>query len=129
MIKPESISIRTSSNIPSKDVVRVSNPEGGRCLVSVEEREGADSGDTEVILKQVVGLNTILNEEVVSLAQVSHILLDSKEVDTMNGDCSIEGVMNGITNHKGGVDIANHVEVDGISTKIECLTSIGYLNV
>lgn len=50
-------------------------------------------------------------------------------MDSMHGDSSVVTLMDGHTFHVRVVDCTNHMEMNGISTKLEGLTDICQLNV
>ena len=56
---------------------------------------------------------------------ISDIVLNAKVMNTVNGHSSVEGVMNCIVTHVGGMHRANHVEMDWIRSKYKSLTDVG----
>ena len=85
---PHSVEV-SSGGVVSSDVVGgVGDPEGGRGSVGLEHSGGLDCADGQVVPDDVVGLDAILDEEVVSLDIVSDIVFDSQVVHSVDGDDS-----------------------------------------
>ncbi len=115
--------------IAHEDVVRVGDPETCWGLVGVEERERLLSLDSKIVLQQVVCLNAILNEERVAHCVIGNVVCHSQVPDMMNCNSSVVSVVDRVSVYIGVVDCANHVEVDGISSKLERLANILKLDV
>jgi len=128
-IEPETVSFGTSTNVVSPDIVGVGDPETSGGLIGVQERFRGSGVDDEVVFDDVVGFNTIFNEDSVSLNPVSNVLLDSQEVDTVDSDGSVVGVMDGVTNNKRLNDVTDQMVMDGISTQIVSLTGLSNFSV
>jgi hypothetical protein len=62
-----------------------------------------------------VSLYAVLNEEVMALHSITHIVLDSKIVNSMDGDNSGIGLMNCITPCERSRDVSCHMEMYAIS--------------
>jgi hypothetical protein len=128
-IEPETVSVRTSTMVSSPDVVGVGNPETSGGLISVEKGLRRHGVHDQIVFDQIVGFNTVLNENGVTLHSVSNIVLDLQVMDTVNGDGSVVSVMDGITIDVRVVDITDQMVMDGISTKVESLTRLSDLSV
>ena len=126
---PVTIAIRTSSMVISELVIRMSNPEGGRSLISIDKGEGGLSLDDQVAIDQTLGLSSILDEDGMTHGVVSHIVLYLEIVYSMESNCTIVGLMNGIVASVGLVYSADHVEVDRIPTQTKCLACIPHLDI
>lgn len=59
---------------------------------------------------------------------VSHIALYQEVMNPMSSDGSVEGVVDGTVSHVGPIHTATQVEVDGIATQTECLSTLTHFN-
>ena len=59
---------------------------------------------------------------------IGNIVLNPQEVHTVDGDSSVEGVMDSVITHVRRVHSADHMEVNGIGAKDEGLADIGEFN-
>jgi hypothetical protein len=122
-VEPEVTVVRSCGMVSDVDVVRICDPVRSRHLISVQHTEGRESTDSEIPENLVLGLNTVFHEVRVTSNVVRDILDDSEIMDTMHGDSSVVGVMNGVTLHVGLGDSSNHMEMDWISSHTRCLTA------
>jgi len=113
---PVTIAIRTSSVVISELVIRMSNPEGGRSLISIDKGEGGLSLDDQVAIDQTLGLSSILDEDGMTYGVVSHIVLYLEVVYSVESNCTIVGLMNGIVASVGLVYSTDHVEMNRVAT-------------
>ena len=127
-IIPVGITIRSSSMVVSDDVIGCSDPHGSWGLISVEQTPRTANIDDQVVFDQILGLDGILDEDGVTHSVVSNVVLDTEVVHTVDGDSSVESVMDGVIAHVRVVDSANHVEMNWIRAKNEGLTNIEKLN-
>jgi hypothetical protein len=79
-----------------------------------------------------VSLNTILNEEVMALYSITHVVFDSKVVNSMNSDDSCIGLMNCITPRERIGNCSCHVVMNAITPwylwlPAKCELSVGNL--
>ena len=127
-IAPVAISIGACSVVISDNVIWVCDPDASRSLISVEKTPGTTHVNDQIVLNQVLRLSSIFNEDSVAHRVISYVVLDSEVVDTVNCDCTVEGVMDGIISHIRRVHCANHMEVNRVATKDEGLADIGELD-
>jgi hypothetical protein len=71
-----------------------------------------------------VPLNTIFDEDVVTLDVVIDIVGDFKIVDGVNGGAAIERVVDAVALHVRLSHLSNHMIVNWISTELEGLSDI-----
>lgn len=76
-----------------------------------------------------MGLNSVLDEEVMASNAIANVILHCKVMDSVDGDHSRQGIMDCISPDVGSRDVAHHVEVDAISTKDGRLPALGELGV
>jgi hypothetical protein len=81
------------------------------------------------VLDQVVGLNAVLNEEVVTSDPIADIVLDCQVVHAVDGGDSGERVVDCISSNVGGGDISGHMEVDAVSSHDLRLAAVRELSV
>jgi len=127
-IIPVGVSVRATGVVSSDDVVWVGDPDGGRGLIGVKERPGATDIEDQVILNEVLALNGIFNEDSVTHSVIGNVVLDTEVVNAVNGDSSVERVMDSVVTHVRLVDSSNHMEMNGVRSKDESLTDHGQLN-
>lgn len=78
---------------------------------------------------EVVGFYTVLDEEIVSLDIIAHIVLDCEEVDSVKGDDSCHGVVDCVAADEGVRDIAVHMEVNAVAADDDGLTTVEELSI
>jgi len=105
-------------------VVWMSDPETSRRLICVQQTPGSLDLHDEISFAIVVCLNSILDKEDVTFAFVYNIVGKSQVVSSVHCECSVVTLMNGITMCIRVMNGTNHVEMDGVSSKFECLTYI-----
>ena len=114
--------------VVADNIVWVREPDRGRGLVSVEKRPRASDIEDQVVLDQILRLNTILNEDSVAHSVVGDVVLYTEVVHAMNRHCTIERMVDGIVTHIRGMDCSDHVEVDRVGSENERLADMGQLN-
>ena len=57
-------------------VERIGDPVAGHSDIALQHGEGGDGADHKIVLDYVVGLYTILDEDVVALDSVPYVFLD-----------------------------------------------------
>jgi len=110
-------------------VVWTSDPDASRCLISVEKRPTSFGHDNEIVCDVILLLNSILNEDVVTLGVVNHIVRNPQVVSSMHCESSIERSVGCETFAVRFVHSSNHVEMNGISANFESLTDFIKFNV
>ena len=106
-------------------VVGVDDPETCRVDVGVEKGVGHPGEDGEVVLDDVVHLDTVLQEECEALDVVGNVVLNSGVGDVVKCAGSVVRVVDRVASHVAGVHVSSDVEVDGIPLtrkSIECST-------
>lgn len=103
--------------VSNEDVVLIGDPEASRCGVSVQKTPRSSNLHGQIMVVVVTSFDCILNEECVSLGVVSNIVHDSQVKDVMGCDCSVVGVVDGVSNYIGVRNCSNHVEMDGIPSE------------
>jgi hypothetical protein len=73
----------------------------------------------------VVTLHCILNEDVVAHGVINNVLLDPEEVGPINGHCTVERLVHGVSSNIRVVYVSDHVEVDGVPAQLEGLSHVG----
>jgi hypothetical protein len=127
-VVPVRVTIGASSMVASDDIIRVCNPDTGRCLVCVEKTPRAADVYNQIILDQILGLSRILNENSVAHSVVRHIILHAQIMNSVDGDSSIEGVVDRIIADVRRVHCANHMEMNGVGSEDEGLADVEELN-
>ena len=105
-------------------VVGVDNPETCRVDVGVEKGVGHPGEDGEVVLDDVVHLDSVLEEEGEALDVVGNVVLDGGVGDVVKGAGSVVRVVDRVASHVAGVHVSSDVEVNGIPLthkKISCV--------
>jgi len=115
--------------VVSEDVVRMSDPETSWGLISVEQRPTSLGLHNQVAFDQVVGFGGIFNENGVTHRVVRNVVLNGEIVDSVECDSSVVSLMDGVTLSIRVVDCADHMEMNGVTTKLEGLTDIGEFTV
>ena len=106
-------------------VVGVDDPETCRIDVGVEKGVGHPGEDGEVVLDDVVHLDSVLQEECEALDVVGNVVLNGGVGDVVKGAGSVVRVVDGVASHVAGVHVSSDVEVDRIPLRrksIECST-------
>jgi hypothetical protein len=111
--------------VVSEDVVGMSDPETSWSLISVKQRPRPLGLHNQVAFDQVVGFGSIFNENGVTHGVVRNIVLNGEIVDSVESDGSVVSLMDGITLSIRVVDSPDHMEMNGVTTKLEGLTYIG----
>ena len=127
--EPEAEMGATSTGIVSPLVVGVHNPETGRVDVRIQQGVGHSCENGKIVLQCVVLLNTILNEEGETLDIEDDIVFNQEVGDIMEGAGSVVGMMDSITPHIAVTNVSRKMEVNGVSSNSEGLTSIEELSV
>ena len=111
---PKSIEISACCHVVYNSVERIGDPISGRRGVTLQQSLGGNGADHKVVLDDVVCLNTVLHENVVSFNQVSHVLFNSKVMSTVNGQNSGVGMMHCNSTNKTVGCFSNHMVVRAI---------------
>jgi len=127
-IIPETISIRTSGMIVNENITWMSDPEASRSLIGIQKTHRSHSLHDEVIFDVVVGFNSILNEDGMTLNFISNIVFNSQVMSSVKGKQSIVSLMGCQTLSIRVVNCTDHVEMDSISSNFESLSSVMELN-
>ena len=72
-IIPVAVAIRATTMVVDEVVVWIGDPEASWGLISVEQAVGSTSIDDQIVLDQVLGLNSILDEDGVTHGLISNI--------------------------------------------------------
>jgi len=115
--------------ISSEDIVWVGDPEACWGLIRVQQTPRFLGQDGKIVLKVILGLSGIFNEESMALNVERNVLSYSEIVDTVNGAGSVERLLNSVTLNVRIVNDSNQMEVNRIPTKLEGLPYIEELNV
>lgn len=83
----------------------------------------------QVTIVNVVGLNSIFNEECVTKDIVGNVLHNAEVVDSVGRHCTVVGLMNGVTFDVGLVNSTDHVEMNRVPAELESLSDVGKLDV
>ena len=106
-------------------VVGVDDPETCGVDVRVEKRVGHPGEDGEVVLDDVVHLDSVLEEKCEALDVVGNVVLNGGVGDVVKCAGSVVRVVDRVASHVAGVHVSSDVEVDGIPLthkSIECST-------
>lgn len=80
---------------------------------------------SQVVLKDVLCLNAVLNEESPTHDVVDHIVLHQKPVGVVDGYGPVEGLMNRTAPHvRLVIDVSHQMPVDGITSQPEGLSGV-----
>lgn len=123
-IVPVTVAVRAGRVIVPDDVVRVSDPDASRGLIRVEQTPRAANINNQIAFDEVSCLGSILDEDSVSHGVIGNIVLHAKVMDSVDGHCPIESVMDSIVPHVGRVYSTDHVEVNWVRAKDEGLANI-----
>lgn len=126
---PVTVSVGSSSVVASHDVVGVSDPDASWGLIGVEQTPGTSCVDNQIVLNEILGLSSILNEDSVAHVLVCDVVLDSEVVHTMNRHSSVVCLPDGIVSHIGVMNSTNHMEMDWVATQFEGLAYVEELNI
>lgn len=86
--------------VANKDVVRVRDPETSRSLVGIQQTPRPSRAHNKVVLDDVLGLDCVFNEDVVTHSIVNNVVLNRKIRNSVNSHCTIIALMNGIALHE-----------------------------
>jgi hypothetical protein len=78
-----------------ENVVRIGDPEGAWGLIRVEQVPGSTRRYTQILQESVVGLYSVLNEEVVSHCFVANVSLEGQLLRAMDCGAAVEGLPHG----------------------------------
>jgi len=123
-VEPVTVTVRTCSVVSDKDVVWVSDPETGRRLICVEQAPRTSGTHDQIVLDDVLCLNSILNEDVMAHSVVNNIVFNCEVRHGVDSDSSVVSLMDGVTLDQRLGNSADDVEVDRVSSQLECLTNI-----
>jgi hypothetical protein len=123
-VEPVTVTVRTCSVVSDKDVVWVSDPETGRRLICVEQAIRTFGSHDQIVLDDVLSLDSILKEDVMAHSVVNNIVFNCEVRHGGDSDSSVVRLMDGVTLDQRLRNSADGVEVDWVSTKLECLTNI-----
>jgi len=128
-VKPEAVTVRASCSVIFELVIGVGNPETSWSLISIKKTPTALGLDDEIILNQILGLCSILDEDRMAHSVVRYVVLDLEVVNSVESDGTVVRLVDGIIAHVGLVHSSNHVEMDWISSQLEGLSDICELTV
>ena len=114
--------------IINKIVVWMSEPDTGWSLISVKKRPGSNCLHNQVVINVVLCLNSILNEDSVSLSIISNVIFNSKVVGTMKSEGSVVAIMDSVVLGIRLMDSTDHVEMDSVSSDLEGLPYVMEFN-
>lgn len=126
---PVGVPIGTTDTILNEGIVRRSDPETSRRLISVETTPAPLDLNDAVAVQVVLLLNGIFDEDVVALDFVSNIVHDAHVMSTVQRERSVEALMDGVVSRVRVVHSSDHVEMDRITADLEALTYHVHLNV
>jgi hypothetical protein len=115
--------------VASENVVRMSDPETSRRLISVEEGPTTLSLNDQVVFNQILGLSSVLNENSVAHSIVGYIVDDLEVVHSMKSNGTIVSLMDGVVPSIGLVNGTDHMEMNRVATQLESLTHICEFNI
>ena len=110
-------------------VGRVSDPERRGSLIDDQKTPGLSGVHDKIVLDRVVGFSSIFNKYCVPHGFVDHIVLEFQVVDAVDGDASIEGLVNSVLSDVGTIHITGHVEMNRVPTQLESLSNIRELDI
>jgi len=128
-IVPVAVSIRACCMVASKVIVGIGDPETGWGLICVQKTPRTLGHYNKVVVDLVVAFNSILNEHVVAHDVVDNVLEDSEVACAVHCEGSVETLMHRVALDIRIMHIADHVEMDSISTQLEGLTHVSELYV
>ena len=115
--------------VSNEMIIWIGDPKTSWCLISVEPTPRSLGSHYKILFNNVVSLDSIFNEDVMTLNIVNKVLLHSQVAGSMEGQGSIETLMDSVTLDVRVVDISNHVEMDGVPSKLEALSDIEELDI
>jgi hypothetical protein len=115
--------------IANENVIRVSYPEAARCRICVKKTPRSLSLHNKIVFDIIVSLNCIFNENSMTLDVEGNVIRESKVMCTVNSESSVVTLMSTETFTVRFMNCTNHMEMDSISTNLECLTNIKHFNV
>lgn len=128
-VVPEGISVRTANSVLDEIIVRLCDPEGCWRLIGVEARPAAFDHHNQVVVKIILLLNCILNEDVVTLHRVNDVVHDAHVVGAVKCVRTVEALVGRATLHVRSMDSSNLMEVHCIAAYLETLANVGHLDV
>ena len=128
-VKPESIESRPSNSVSSEDIVWMSDPHTCWTLICVQQAPRLSDINDQIVLYQIVRLNSILNKDRMSHSSVGNVILHSQEMNTVDCHCSVKGMVNSVVPDVRVMHSADHVEMQRISAQLEGLTHISEFSV
>jgi hypothetical protein len=72
---PKSIEIASGCSISHESIERIGDPVAGNSDITLQHSKGCNGTDHEIILDDIIGLYTILDENVVALYSVTYVFL------------------------------------------------------
>ena len=128
-VVPETKMAATSSSIMPDVVVWICDPESSWGDVHVQQTAAGSNKHCQVVLDNVLCLDTILQKVGVAHDIESNVALNKEMVDAVDGHSSVEGVMDATSSDIGTGDVAVHVVMDGVASETEGLSCMSHLNV
>ena len=113
----------SSNSVVLDDVVGVDDPEGARLNIRVEKTVGLPCEDSQVVLQDVVLLDSVLNEEGEPLDVEHDVVLNKQVVDSVDGAGTVKRLVDGVASDIRSRHIAVDVEVNRVPTNPEGLTN------
>ena len=129
IIHPESIFFGASCPVSNNDVIRMSDPEVSRSLISVQKGPGLLCASDHIICDVVFSFCTILDKDCVSHCIPVTITLDSQILDTVNSCATIIAAHHCVVSDIRLGYASNHMIMDWILSKKECLSYVVQLQV
>lgn len=74
--EPETVEVTTCSTVVHDFVERIGNPERSSSDIGLEHRPDLLGTNHEILFDNVVGFNTVFQEDIVSSAVVTNVVLD-----------------------------------------------------
>ena len=72
----------------------------------------------------IVSFYCIFNEDIMPHNIIDNVISQSQIARTMESESSVEALMDGVSFYVGVMHVTNHMEMDSISAKLECLTHV-----
>lgn len=113
--------VRTGGHIVSHDIVGVADPEGSGFGVGGNDRAfallsvGPPGQNAQVVFEQVFGFGAVLEEITVPDSVVSHVAHHFHPAGAVNGDATVETLVDGRLLKVLPRSVAHQVPVDGIA--------------
>ena len=86
--------------VANEDIVRMSNPETSRAVISIKQTPRATSTHNQVVLDNIFGFDCILYEDVVSHRIVNNVAINCEVLDCVNRHCSVVRLMDCVALYK-----------------------------